>query len=1222
MKILGLDLGVASIGWSLIDVENDIPQRIIDMGSRIIPLTPDDSNEFTTGKDISKNQKRTTKRGQRRRYDRYQQRREKLTMMLKGLKMLPDERLIKLPVIDLWQLRADAATEGHRLELAEIGRVLYHLNQRRGYKHAKSDAGDSQQREYVKNVNARYATIKERSQTIGQYFAEELKRTAIDSPNGKVYTKRIKNEVFPREAYIEEFDTIMHCQKPFYPEVLTDSNIDIIRNEIIYYQRGLKSCKHLVATCEFEKKEYVNKEGKTIVGGPKVAPRTSPIFQEFRIWQDINNISLYNNAGEKRCLTTDEKREIYNHIASKDKLTATDLYNILGISKKDGWWVDKKTFKGVEGNATKAKLKKILGKKYNALLDFQLETVYSDKVNTETGEVMQVISPAFKKQPLYKLWHVMYSIDDSKQLDRVLKNKFSIDDSKIREQLCNTDFVKSGFSSISTKAIRKILPHMMNGEIYSTACAMAGYNHSNSMTKAENEARQLLDSIPNIKRNELRQPIVEKILNQMINLVNRIISEYGRPDTIRVELARELKQSKEERASTTQNINRRERENKSFAEKIEETTNKTASRNQIEKYRLWEESGHRCFYCGRQIGLSEFIYGSGAEIEHVIPKSLFFDNSYSNKVCSCAECNRKKDNLTAYDFMSTKDDKMMSDYLNRIQELYEKGKISKTKRERLLTKQKDIPQDFLERDLRQSQYIARKAREILMQVCRNVYATTGSVTDFLRHIWGYDRILEYLNFERYEKAGLTETVEVTHKDNTYTENRIKDWSKRMDHRHHAIDALVIACTRQSYIQRLNNLNTQRDAMFAEIEKQSAEWKDNYNLLEEWVKERPHFTVEEVRQKVDSILVSFKAGKRVATSTTRYIYKNGKRTAVQSNIIVPRGPLTEDSVYGKIKTHQKVTELKKLFEHPEVIVNGHIRHLVNERIKEHDGDWKKACSSLKKNPIFIDKDNTIELKYATCYAEEYVTRYSVVGLKKKDLPYIIDERARQAIEARINEYGEKNAFKDLENNPIYLDKERNLTITSVRMKTGLKAVIPVKHMADNTPYGYAKPGNNHHIALYRNKSGELEEKLVSFSEAVKRKMYGLPVIIKDTKKLWDSILDKDLPQDLLETLPTEDMTFVMSMQQNEMFTIGMNEEELKYAIQTKNYSTIAKHLYRVQKLSNNYYVFRLHIDTSTDDDATAQKANKFVRIQSFKAFLEISPIKVKTDILGHLMTDTY
>ena len=163
--------------------------------------------------------------------------------------------------------------------------------------------------------------------------------------------------------------------------------------------------------------------------------------------------------------------------------------------------------------------------------------------------------------------------------------------------------------------------------------------------------------------------------------------------------------------------------------------------------------------------------------------------------------------------MLFRSEEAFNNYRNRIEVLYKAKDISKTKYQRLLTTYDDIPKDFIDRQLRESQYIAKKARELLLSICNNVTATSGSVTDFLRHTWGWDLVLHNLNFERYKYAGLTEIRERQHRNNIINEEVIKNWNKRLDHRHHAIDALVIACTQQGYIQRLNSLSEYRDNSF-------------------------------------------------------------------------------------------------------------------------------------------------------------------------------------------------------------------------------------------------------------------------------------------------------------------------------------------------------------------------------------------------------------------------
>ena len=1212
-KVLGLDLGVGSIGWSLIEVTDDnAPARIIGLGSRIVPLSTDDSNEFSSGNAISKNQKRTQKRTQRKGYDRYQLRRSLLTERLRESGMLPDERLIKLPVLELWQLRADAATPGKKLELQEIGRVLYHINQKRGYQHSRNEDGnDKSQREYVRAINARYNEITQEGKTIGQLFVGKLSESEIETTRGKFYTYRIKEQVFPRAAYVEEFDKIIECQRVYYPEILNDSFVNEVRNEIIFYQRPLKSCKHLVSQCEFSMHEYTSKDGRHIVSGPKVAPRTSPLFQVCKIWESINNLALRNREGENYLFTDDDRRKMFTFLDNHEKMTVTDLYKILGLSKKDGWWGGKAIGKGLQGNMTKVLLSKALGENED-ILRFHLDIIDSKQIDTETGEVLKMVSPAFEKEPLYRLWHIVYSMREKEEMRAALSRQFGIEDPEIVERLYAIDFVKPGYGNKSARFIRDILPYLEQGMKYSDACSYVGINHSNSLSAADNNSRSLLDRLPQLQKNELRQPVIEKILNQMVAVVNSLLDQHGKIDEIRVELARELKQSRDERNETYRSNNKRERENKIIEERIREY-GITPSRSRIQKYRLWEESKHLCFYCGKPVGATDFLSGSGVEIEHIIPRSLLFDDSFANKVCACRKCNAEKGNSTAFDFMKSKSSAEFEDYVKRIEDFYANKDISKTKRDRLMTSAKDIPQDFIDRQLRQSQYISRKAVEMLKQVCRNVWTTSGSVTDFLRHSWGYDQILHDLNLPRYQQGGLTETVQIEHNGQTSKEERIPGWNKRLDHRHHAIDALTIACTRQSYIQRLNTLNTSREVMFSEIDRQSQEWQSKHSLLEEWVSQRPHFSVNVVSQAVDGILVSFKAGKRVATKGKRYVYKNGKRILAQDGLMVPRGPLSEESVYGCISTVEEKVPVKKLFEEPSIIFKPYIRNLIQERIEMFGGDWKKARNSINKQPIWLDDKQTVPLEFATCWNKKYVLRYPLTSLSKKDVPYIVDRHIRELVQQRIDVVGEKEAFKT----PIYSDETQSMPIGHVRLFTGLDAVEPVR-FADGMPVGFSKPGNNHHVAIYRDRNGNLSEHIVSFWHAVERKKYGIPVIIQDTDDLWRELEGTDLPESFLSHLPAPGARLELSLQQNEMFILGMKEEDYNDAIKEKNYILLNKYLYRTQKIGSKDYVFRFHTETQLNDGKESQLIHNFYRCQSLSALFSLYPHKIRLNVTGEMI----
>ena len=1181
-KVLGLDLGVGSIGWCLITLDNDEkPQSILGMGSRIVPLSTDDATEFTQGKAITKNKMRTVARTIRKGMDRYQLRREALKKVLREHGMLPDEALIKLPLLELWELRARAATPGEQLSLTELGRVLLHINQKRGYKHAKADEAAEAETEskakkekesYVAQVKGRYQALKEKGQTIGQHFAGELRANQQTAPRGTYYTYRIKKQVYPREAYIEEYDRIMAAQRVFYPELLTDALIGRIRDRIIFYQRPLKSCKQLVSFCEFEKKEKVirvkhtNKEGveelveKTITIGPKVAPKSSPIFQVCKVWESIHNIRLYHPDGTERVLEQEEKQKLFDYLQENDKLSLTVLRKELKIKPKDKLWCDKLLVNGIAGNTTAAILRKVLKgyEQYEGLLRFNLTTRDSHEVD-EDGVIRPIIDESYQNEPLYKLWHILYSIEDREEMRSALIGQLGIKaedlDSGLMDALYKIDFVKQGYGNKSAKFICKLLPHLQEGKMYSEAAEAAGVRHSDSMTAQERDERSLLEEIPLLQKNALRQPVVEKILNQMINLVNALKREHGEIDEVRVELARELKMSREEREETTRSNNAREEENKTKAEYIKEKHGLTPTKSRIQKYRLWEESGGCCIYCGKHVDLEQFLRGEEIEVEHIIPRSILFDDSMSNKACACRSCNQEKGNRFAMEYIQSKG--WEQDYIKRVDSLFHAKEISYSKRQRLLMLPKDLPEDFIERHLRLSQYISREAQGILRKGIRLVSASEGGVTAKLRQLWGYDNILRDLNLERYRSMGETEVVTVEHRDGERTDERIKDWSKRKDHRHHAVDALIVACTRQSYIQRLNRVNAEADrqemdAFIKEQQEQKPSKKEKLSLLEHWLIRQPHFTTGEVTKHVEGILVSLRPGKRTI-SRGRNIYKRSGKTDVQRGVLIPRGALSEETIYGVISV---------------------------------DGVDKVVC------------------------------KYPLQSLKPKDVGYIVDEVLREKVRERISQYGEKQAFAE----PLYLDEAKTQEVRSVRCFTGKdqSKLVPLRYNIEGEAVGFVAPGNNHHLALYKDDDGNVVESIVTFWQAVERARYGLPIVVVNPREVMEKALAiPELPESVLRALPASNLRLMEVLRMNDMFLIGMKDGEIQAAIEGEDYPTLSRHLYRVQKLATHDYVFRYHLETTLDGKDNVGEIPKSYRAQSLKAYVKLNPRKVKIDLLGRI-----
>ena len=303
-----------------------------------------------------------------------------------------------------------------------------------------------------------------------------------------------------------------------------------------------------------------------------------------------------------------------------------------------------------------------------------------------------------------------------------------------------------------------------------------------------------------------------------------------------------------------------------------------------------KENGFKTIYSNTYIPRDK-IFSKEYDIEHIIPKARLFDDSFSNKTLELRSINIEKSNATAYDFIINKyGDDSLKEYLNRVDELFKKKVISKTKYNKLKMKLSEIPDDFIDRDLRDSQYIAKKAKQMLLEISKVVTSTSGSITDRLRQDWQLVDVMKELNWDKYDKLGLTEIIENKEGDKLY---RIKDWTKRNDHRHHAMDALTVAFTKPSYIQYLNNLNARGDkasSIYGSIYgiEQKELSRDKYGAL----KFNPPMPLNEFRNKakkhLDEIIISIKAKNKVVTQNINIIKKiRRKNKKVQ---LTPRGQL--------------------------------------------------------------------------------------------------------------------------------------------------------------------------------------------------------------------------------------------------------------------------------------------------------------------------------------------
>jgi CRISPR-associated endonuclease Csn1 len=1124
---------------------------------------------------------------------------------------------------------------------------------------------------YLGAISDRSKELYFNKQTVGQYQMAVL----AQNPNAS-----LKNMVFYRQDYLDEFNIIWEKQAEFHKKELTEELKKEIRDVIIFYQRRLKSQKGLIGFCEFESRQIeVEIDGKKKIKtvGSRVIPRSSPLFQEFKIWQTLNNLevsgkgrkskkkkehslSLFTNQEDplliygKRELYQEEKELLATELSIKEKLTKSDILKLLFDNPQE---LDL-NFKEVQGNLTQAKL-------FAAYRDIIEQTGHILDLKKSASEILENVEQIFSglgyntdiirfnsdtdnldNDPMYKLWHLLYSFegDNSKTGNENLINKITNlygFEKEYAAILANITF-QDDYGSLSAKAIRKIFPYLKEGNKYDISCEYAGYRHSaSSLTKEELENKIYKDRLEILPKNSLRNPVVEKILNQMVHVVNAIIADpqLGKPDEIRIELARELKKNAKERQELTKSIEESTRMHKQYREILSKPPfNLTyISRNDIIRYKLYEElkdNGYHTLYSNTYISPTTLFSGD-FDVEHIIPQSRLFDDSFSNKTLELRSINIEKGNATACDFVKekygeTNNENSMENYLNRIEKLYKTGVLSRAKYNKLKMQEKDIPSGFIERDIRNTQYIAKYAKTMLSDLVKVVVSTTGAITDRLREDWQLIDVMKELNWKKYKNLGLT--TEFTNEEG-YRIRQINDWTKRNDHRHHAMDALTVAFTKRQFIQYLNNLNARRTDKNQSISNTEEEEYDNFAITTEdmLLNTRDVLGIEknylyrdhrnklrfyppiplndfraEAKYHLENTLISIKAKNKVTTQNINFTKR--KRGVNKKTQQTPRGQLHLETVYGSQKQYVvKEESVNAKFDAEKIatVSKPAYREALLRRLQEFDNDPKKAFTgknSLTKNPIWLNKLQTAQVpeKVKTISFETAYTIRKEISPDLK-LDKVIDLGIRRILENRLKEFRNdaKKAFSNLDENPIRPNKEKGIAIKRVTISgiSNAEALHDKRDKEGNLildkngkpqPVDFVNTGNNHHVAVYRkpvfdkdgnhaedengNKKYELEENVVSFYEAVSRRNLGLPVIDKAYKA-------------------SEGWQFLFSMKQNEYFVFPRTEKVEKIDEETgeiteeeivvfdpndidllnpDNYKLISPNLFRVQKFSKLIY----------------------------------------------------
>jgi len=871
------------------------------------------------------------------------------------------------------------------------------------------------------------------NKTVGCYIYDHI----LQNPNEKIKGKLVRT--IERKYYKEELKAILEKQVALQPELFTDQLFaDCIRElynkneaqqrnlaardfvhlfveDIIFYQRPLRSQKSTLANCSLESRSYIDKDSHTRKEVPlKVCPKSNPYYQEFRVLQWLQNLKIYEIDTDQEVThefikTLEDKQQLFDFLMDQKEIDCEELLK----------YFLNQTYPNAKEKALKSELKKWKDTyRWNYVYDIgeksskkypMNETRYELKRHLE--KVANLPDDFLSSEVEYLLWHLIYSVKDKVAYEKGLKTfaqKHHLDKDSFVESFKKFKPYPSEYGNFSEKAIRKLLPLMRFGAYWD-------FNHIDKNTQkriedlitgAENEeirtilrekaekyqleketdfqdlplwlaqyivynrhaeasslekwtsVNDLETYLNEFKQHSLRNPIVEQVVMETLRVVRDIWQQYGQGqasffDEIHIELGRELKKTAKEREKLSKQNQKNEDINLSIKEKLKELekyNTRAYSITHQEKYKLWLEQKHISPYTG-QIISPENLFTDNYEIEHIIPQSRFFDDSLSNKVVCESIVNKApyKDRQLGLEFIKNQGGRIVKElskenktikifteeqYRTFIKEHYSNNP-EKTKKLLL----EEIPEKMVARQMNDTRYISKFISEILSKIVRsdeqdegvhskNVILCTGKITSILRQDWGLNDVWDNLILPRFERMNnLLQkekfTIYSIEKQKKIPVVPINDQfksfqKKRIDHRHHALDAIIIACVTGEHINYINNQHAlekgkdkkekqkEHDKLREKlcIKKHNKGSEENYS----WIFKKPwaHFT-QEVQAALEGIVVSFKQNLRVINKATNYyerwVEENGryikKIVKQEGTNWAIRKPLHEETISGKI-----------------------------------------------------------------------------------------------------------------------------------------------------------------------------------------------------------------------------------------------------------------------------------------------------------------------------------
>ena len=784
---IGLDIGITSTGWAVIeDKENGKPERIIDLGSRIF----DAAEKPKDGSPLAKD--RRDARELRRRGRRKKHRIERTKRLLENYNIISKKEFEEMFKnykfqFNIYELRVMALDE--KITNKDLARVLLNFVKRRGYKsNSKSEEVENKESGKLLIATKKNEELMEQKgyRTIGEMYLKDDKFKLkdkngdfiLDSKGDKILKVRNTTDDYKstalRKLLLEEIKMILDKQKQFNP-LITDEFIEKYIN-IFSSQRNFdegpgepspyagNQIEKMLGHCTFEKNE-------------KRAPKATYTFEYFKLLQDLNHIKIEKTEVDdnglrkrsKRELTVEERQKIKELAQEKTSISYDTIRKALKLGPNERF--NMITYKNTLVLSPDSNKEVEKGKKLKEFESYH-------KIKTALNRIEKNYIDKLTKEELNNIGYALTVYkNDNKRIEYLKGNTEHLTEEAINE-LLKLSFTKVG--NLSIKAMERIIPYLEKGLTYDKAVDEVYEDFRGSVNTEKKRKLRLRDL-----EQDISNPVVRRGISQAIKVLNAItlkyIDKYGKPDVVVIELARDMGKNFFDRNKIKKSQEDNMKNNERIKQKIIELGKTNPTGQDIVKYKLWEEQNEICIYSGKKIPI-ENLFTEAVDVDHIIPYSMCFDDTYKNKVLVLSSENRQKGNRVPYQY-EKEAGRDLEEYEVRVNNYIRNPK----KRDRLLRESftREDANGWKNRNIQDTQYM-----------CKLMYNLVKNHLEFS----------DNLNFK--EKV-LSVNGSVT----AHIRKRLGIEKTRDADTHHAIDATVIAITTQNMINRITKYYQYKDGKF-------------------------------------------------------------------------------------------------------------------------------------------------------------------------------------------------------------------------------------------------------------------------------------------------------------------------------------------------------------------------------------------------------------------------